>query len=56
MPCLYISSQRTTFMPPAVEPAQPPMKLDSSSRTGSAPGHAEKSSVVNPVVVPIETT
>ena len=39
----------------AVEPAEPPMKLDSMSSAGSAAGHIEKFSVVNPVVVPIDT-
>ena len=55
-PCLYSSSTRMTFMPPPVEPAQPPMKLEKISRTGSNPGHAAKFVVVNPVVVAMETT
>jgi hypothetical protein len=45
-----------TFMPPAVDPAHPPTKLEKISSTGSAPGQLAKLSVVKPVVVPIETT
>ena len=39
-----------------MDPAQPPTKLEKIRITGRAPGHLEKSSVVNPVVVAIETT
>ena len=44
-----------TLMPPAVEPAEPPTKLAKMSSTGIAVGHAEKSAVVKPVVVAIDT-
>ena len=33
-------------MPPAVEPAQPPMKVVNISSTGNEPGHSAKFSVV----------
>ena len=39
-PCFTTISQRITFMPPVVLPAQPLMKEISSSITGSAPGQA----------------
>ena len=55
MPCLYIKRDLITFIPPAVEPAEPPTKLASIRIIGSAPGQPEKSDVVNPVVVAIET-
>jgi len=42
-------------MPPAVEPAQPPMKLVKMSSVGSAPGQVEKFSVVKPVLVYTDT-
>ena len=42
-------------MPPEVEPAQPPMNVDSIRITGSAPGQSEKSSVKKPEVVCIDT-
>ena len=45
-----------TFIPPAVDPAQPPIKLEKIRRIGNAPGQREKSSVVKPVVVAIEIT
>ena len=54
-PCFHSSSQRTTFMPPEVEPAQPPMNVDSIRITGSAPGQCVKSSVKKPEVVCIDT-
>ena len=44
-----------TLMPPAVEPAHPPMKLEKINRTGIAAGQAAKSVVVKPVVVAMET-
>ena len=43
-------------MPPAVEPAEPPMKLVKISSTGSSPGHRWNASTVKPVVVAMETT
>ncbi len=42
-------------MPPAVDPAEPPIKLANISSTGRAAGQTEKFSVVKPVVVAIET-
>ena len=33
-------------MPPAVEPAQPPIKLNRISNTGNAPGHQANPSEV----------
>jgi hypothetical protein len=45
-----------TFIPPPVDPAHPPMKLEKINRTGREPGQAEKLVVVKPVVVAIETT
>src|SRR5687767_7604352 len=50
-PYFHISSQRTTFMPPEVDPAQPPMNVDNMRITGSAPGQREKFSVKNPELV-----
>ena len=41
--------------PPPVEPAQPPINERISSNTGKKWGHKEKSWVVNPVVVAIDT-
>ena len=55
-PCRYSRSQRITFMPPPVEPAQPPIKLVKISMTGNAPGHIENSAVAKPVVVATDTT
>ena len=43
------------FMPPPVEPTQPPIKLSINSNTGRNSGQIEKSCVVNPVVVAMET-
>ena len=45
-----------TFMPPPVEPAHPPIKLENISSTGNRPGQAEKFVVVKPVVVAIDMT
>ena len=42
-------------MPPEVEPAQPPMNVDSIRITGNAPGQCVKSSVKKPEVVCIDT-
>ena len=42
-------------MPPEVEPAQPPMNVDSIRITGSAPGQCVKSSVKKPELVCIDT-
>ena len=42
------------FMPPPVEPTQPPMKLSINRSIGKNSGQTEKSCVVNPVVVAIE--
>ncbi len=44
-----------TLMPPAVDPAEPPTKLANMSSTGTAVGHMEKSAVVKPVVVAMDT-
>ena len=44
-------STRTSLMPPAVEPAQPPANAASKSSVGAAAGHSETFSVTNPVVV-----
>ena len=48
-------SIRITLIPPAVEPADPPIKLARMRSIGNAPGHAAKSDVVKPVVVAIDT-
>ena len=45
-----------TFIPPAVEPAQPPMKLEKIRSTGTNNGHTEKSVVVKPVLVMTDVT
>ena len=33
-------------MPPALDPAQPPMKPEKISSTGNASGHSEKSAIM----------
>ncbi len=45
---------RRTFIPPPVEPAQPPMNINRTSNMREVLGQALKSAVVNPVVVMIE--
>ena len=42
---------RITFIPPAVEPAQPPAVLSRISNTGRKDGHRWYSEVMKPVVV-----
>ena len=44
-----------TLIPPPVEPAQPPTKLDKSNKAGRKVGHKWESAFVKPVVVPMET-
>ena len=44
-----------TFIPPPVEPAQPPIKLESTNKTGKNNGQSAKEVVVKPAVVEIET-
>ncbi len=56
MPCLRIRRMRITFMPPPVEPEQPPTKAATNSRKGRAPGQVEKSATAKPAVVATETT
>ncbi len=46
---------RITFIPPPVEPAQPPIKLDSTNKTGKNNGQSAKEVVVKPAVVEMET-
>ena len=55
IPCLKINKIRITFIPPPVEPAQAPMKLENSNSNGIKPGQLWYSAVVKPVVVAIET-
>ena len=43
-------------MPPALDPAQPPMRPVKMSMTGNAKGHSEKSAIPKPVVVSTLTT
>ena len=45
---------RIAFIPPPVDPTQPPMKLKSNSITGKNPGQLENDVVVYPVVVAID--
>ena len=56
VPCLSIRITRSTFMPPAVEPPQPPMKAMNIISTGRKSGQWAKSTVPNPVLVTTETT
>ena len=42
-------------MPPAVEPAQPPIKLTKMRKIGKNPGHDAYSVVVKPPVVLMDT-
>ncbi len=42
---------RITLIPPAVEPAQPPMNMSRMSVILAAVSHRSKSAVTNPVVV-----
>ncbi len=55
IPCKLSSNTRITFKPPPVEPAQPPMKLESTNKTGKKRGQSAKEVVVKPAVVEIET-
>ena len=48
-------STRDTFMPPAVEPAQPPENISTSSAIRQKVGHMAKSTVAKPVVVMMVT-
>ena len=47
---------RETLIPPAVEPAQPPINIKSKSNTCGNIPHKPKSTVEYPVVVIIEDT
>ena len=47
---------RMTFIPPAVEPAQPPTNMSKTRITFAAVSHLSKSAVTNPVVVVMLTT
>ena len=38
IPCLTSNSKRITLIPPPVEPAQPPTKLENSNRMAMKPG------------------
>ena len=55
IPCRLSSNTRITFKPPPVDPAHPPIKLESTKNTGRNSGQSEKEVVVNPAVVEIET-
>ena len=50
LPCLNSSATRTTFMPPAVEPAQEPTNISTSRTAFTAIGQRLKSVVAKPVV------
>ena len=47
---------RMTFIPPAVEPAQPPTNMSRTRRSFADVSHLSKSAVTNPVVVVMLTT
>ena len=51
-----ITMTRMTFIPPAVDPAQPPTNMSKTSITFAAVSHLSKSAVTNPVVVATLTT
>ena len=42
---------RITFIPPAVDPAHPPMNMSRMRMISAAASHWSKSAVMNPVVV-----
>ena len=44
-----------TLIPPPVEPAQPPTKLDKTNKAGRKVGHKSKAALEKPVILPIET-
>ena len=47
---------RTTFTPPAVDPADPPTNISTMMKAFAAKGQTSQSKVANPVVVCCETT
>jgi hypothetical protein len=47
---------RITFIPPAVEPAQPPTNMRKTSVTLAPASHVSKSAVTNPVEVTMRVT
>ncbi len=51
-----VTSTRIIFMPPPVEPAQPPQNMSTTSIRPSARGQRSKSAVQKPVVVTTDTT
>ena len=51
-----ITMTRMTFIPPAVEPAQPPTNMSRTRVSFAAVSHSSKSTVTNPVVVVTLTT
>ena len=55
LPCFRMSNRRITFMPPAVEPAQPPVNEPRNNKNGSTLGQTEWSAMLNPVVVTMDT-